>query len=82
MPAHLKQMFFDNISELSEEQKHKFKNLISEYLFSRLFRSDLLVLNPEWSITFKPLMKYHLMQMFGKLHSNSKSKSMGILKNS
>ena len=38
MPAHLKQMFLDNNSELSDEQKLKFKNLISE--FADIFSQD------------------------------------------
>ena len=38
MPTHLKQMFSDNNSELSDEQKLKFKNLISE--FADIFSQD------------------------------------------
>ena len=38
MPAHLKQMYLDNNSELSDEQKFKFKNFISEFadIFSQM----------------------------------------------
>ena len=38
LPAHLRQMFSDNISNLSEDQKLKFKNLLSE--FSDVFAKD------------------------------------------
>ncbi|MCG8047954.1 MAG: hypothetical protein N0E48_20435 [Candidatus Thiodiazotropha endolucinida] len=38
VPAHLKQIFLDNVSELSDPQKAKFKNLIME--FSDVFSKD------------------------------------------
>ena len=73
MPGYLKQMYKDNISDLSANEKEKFKQVLIDYqdVFSR----------DEWNIKSKLMMKFQSRKNLDELHYNFKSKSKNILRN-